>query len=142
MNPINAAPYIPQQPPIVMVDTFLECNDALIITSFKIPKEHIFVQNGQLTAAGIIENIAQTCAARIGWLNRHEPVKIGMIGSVNNLEISFFPAAGETLNTKVEIMSEIFNATVMQAEIQCNGEIVAQCAMKVFLSDQNVERKA
>ncbi|MBO4656082.1 MAG: hydroxymyristoyl-ACP dehydratase [Bacteroidales bacterium] len=142
MFPVNAAPYIPQQPPIIMVDSFLECNDALIITTFRIPENHIFVQDGHLTAAGVIENIAQSCAARIGWINRNKPVKIGMIGSVSNLEISFLPASGESLNTKVEILSEIFNATVMQAEIQCNGKQVAQCGMKVFLSDQNVLRKS
>lgn len=142
MTAINALNYIPQRPPVVMVDNFLECNETLIITTFKIPEDHIFVQNGQLTAAGIIENIAQTCATRIGWLNRHEPIKVGMIGSVSNLEITSTPTIGDTLLTKVEIISEIFNATLVQAEIQCNGKQVAQCEMKVFLSNQNVLRNS
>ena len=138
MAPINAAPYIPQRPPILMVDTFLECSNSLIITSFKIPKDHIFVQNGILRSAGLIENIAQTCATRIGWLNRDKPVKIGVIGSISNLEITSFPAAGQTLITRVDILSEIFEATVVQAEIKCEGETIAHCDMKVFVSDQNV----
>ena len=107
MTPINAAPYIPQRPPILMVDSFLECNNSLIITSFRIPEDHIFVQNGILRSAGLIENIAQTCATRIGWLNRDKPVKIGVIGSISNLEITSFPAAGQTLITRVDILSEI-----------------------------------
>ena len=41
MKPVNARQYIPQQPPIVMVDSFLECNDAEITTSFIIPEQHI-----------------------------------------------------------------------------------------------------
>ena len=110
----------------------------MIITQFHIPANHIFVQNGQLTAAGIIENIAQSCAARIGWINRNKPVKIGVIGSVSNLEIIFLPAVGETLTTKVEVLSEIFDATIVQAEVQCKGKKVAQCGMKVFVSEQNV----
>lgn len=138
MAPINAAPYIPQRPPILMVDTFLECSNSLIITSFKIPEDHIFVQNGILRSAGLIENIAQTCATRIGWLNRDKPVKIGVIGSISNLEITSFPAAGQTLITRVDILSEIFEATVVQAEIKCEGETIAHCDMKVFVSDQNV----
>ena len=138
MTPINAAPYIPQRPPILMVDSFLECNNSLIITSFRIPEDHIFVQNGILRSAGLIENIAQTCATRIGWLNRDKPVKIGVIGSISNLEITSFPAAGQTLITRVDILSEIFEATVVQAEIKCEGETIAHCDMKVFVSDQNV----
>lgn len=138
MAPINAAPYIPQRPPILMVDTFLECSNSLIITSFKIPEDHIFVQNGILRSAGLIENIAQTCATRIGWLNRDKPVKIGVIGSISNLEITSFPVAGQTLITRVDILSEIFEATVVQAEIKCEGETIAHCDMKVFVSDQNV----
>ena len=138
MTPINAAPHIPQRPPVLMVDFFLECDTSLIITQYTIPKDHIFVQNGQLEAAGLVENIAQTCATRIGWLNREKPVKIGVIGSVSNLEILRFPSVGQTLITRVDVLSEIFEATVVHAEIKCEGETIAQCDMKVFVSDQNV----
>ena len=138
MTPINAAPHIPQRPPVLMVDIFLECDTSLIITQYTIPKDHIFVQNGQLEAAGLVENIAQTCATRIGWLNREKPVKIGVIGSVSNLEILRFPSVGQTLITRVDVLSEIFEATVVHAEIKCEGETIAQCDMKVFVSDQNV----
>ena len=142
MTPVNAPQYIPQQPPVLMVDTFLECNDALIITNFKIPEEHIFVQDGRLTAAGLLENIAQTCATRIGWLNRDKPIKIGVIGSVTKLEITALPPSGETLTTRVDILSEVFSATMVKAEIQCGGKHMAQCEMKVFVTEQNVLRKS
>ena len=142
MNPVNARQYIPQQPPIVMVDSFLECNEALVTTLFRIPEDHIFVQNGQLSSAGLMENIAQTCATRIGWLNREEPVKIGVIGSINKLEINSFPLAGQTLETRVDVLSEVFDATIAKAEIKCNGKLIAQGEMKVFVTEQNVRRKS
>lgn len=138
MAPVNAASYIPQRPPVLMVDTFSECNTSLVITHFAIPENHIFVQNGQLGAAGLIENVAQTCATRIGWLNRDKPVKIGVIGSVSNLEIHKFPLSGQSLTTRVDVQSEIFDATIVHAEIECQGEVIAQCDMKVFVSNQNV----
>jgi predicted hotdog family 3-hydroxylacyl-ACP dehydratase len=142
MNPVNARPYIPQQPPIVMVDSFLVCNEALVTTLFRIPKDHIFVQNGQLSAAGLMENIAQTCATRIGWLNREKPVKIGVIGSINRMEINSFPLAEQTLETRVDVLSEVFDATIVKAEIKCNGKLVAQGEMKVFVTEQNVLRES
>lgn len=142
MTPINAAPYIPQRPPVLMVDTFLECNNSLIITSYKIPEDHVFLRNGRLSSAGLIENIAQACATRIGWLNRDKPVKIGVIGSISNLEISFFPSTGQTLITRVDILSEIFEATVVHAEIKCESETIAQCDMKVFVTEQNIVKES
>ena len=122
----------------MVVDTFSECSNSLIITEYNIPQDHIFVQDGHLSSAGLVENIAQTCATRIGWLNRNKPVKIGVIGSVSNLEIFHLPRVGQNLTTRVDVLSEIFEATVVHAEIKCEGEIIAQCDMKVFVSDQNV----
>lgn len=142
MTPVNAQQYIPQQPPVVMVDILLECTEALTITEFSIPKSHIFVQNGQLTAAGLLENIAQTCATRIGWLNRDKPVKIGVIGSISKMEISHFPLAGQTLNTRIDVVSEIFDATIVEAEIKCEEQTLAQGKMKVFVTEQNVIRRS
>ena len=138
MTPVNVAPYIPQRPPVLVVDSFLECSNSLIITEYKIPQDHIFVQDRYLSSAGLIENIAQTCATRIGWLNRDKPVKIGVIGSVSNLEIFRLPCVGQSLTTRVDVLSEIFEATVVHAEIKCDGEAIVRCDMKVFVSDQNV----
>jgi len=138
MTPVNVAPYIPQRPPVLVVDSFSECNNSLIITEYKIPQDHIFVQDGHLSSAGLIENIAQTCATRIGWLNRDKPVKIGVIGSVSNLEIFRLPCVGQSITTRVDVLSEIFEALVVQAEIKCQDEILVHCDMKVFVSDQNV----
>ncbi len=142
MTPVNAKQYIPQQPPVIMVDTLLECNEALTITEFSIPENHIFVQDGKLTAAGLLENIAQTSATRIGWLNRDKPVKIGVIGSISKMEISHFPFAGQTLNTRIDVVSEIFDATIVEAEIKCQGQTVAHGKMKVFVSGQNAIKRS
>ena len=77
------------------------------------------MQDGHLCSAGLIENVAQTCATRIGWLNRDKPVKIGVIGSVSNLEIIRLPRVGQSLTTRVDVLSEIFEALVVHAEIKC-----------------------
>lgn len=135
MTPVNAAPYIPQRPPILLVDTFLECDDQQIVTDFLIPENHIFVQNGALTEAGVLENIAQTCATRIGWLNHDKPIRIGVIGSISKLQFFALPPAGRHLRTKVEIIAEVFDAIIVKAEVQCNDKQIAECEMKVFVMD-------
>ncbi|MDR2814115.1 MAG: pseudouridylate synthase, partial [Prevotellaceae bacterium] len=55
---------LPQRPPFVMVDTLLYCDREVTVTSLLVRDGNIFCDNGRLTEAGVIENIAQTCAAR------------------------------------------------------------------------------
>ena len=133
MFPTPARPYIPQRPPFVLVDNLLSCNEEVVETDFHIPQDHVLVEDGYLSEAGLIENIAQTCAARIGWMNRDKPIPIGVIGAVNNFEHTTLPAAGETITTTVTVTSAVFEAIIVHAETHCNGQPIAQCDMKVFV---------
>lgn len=133
MLPTSALPYIPQRPPFVLVDNLLSCNVEVVVTDFRIPEGHVLVENGVLTDAGLIENVAQTCAARIGWLNSDKESPLGVIGAVNNFERIALPAIGETITTTVTVSSTVFDAIIVHAETQCNGQPIAQCDMKVFV---------
>ena len=133
MFPAPALPYIPQRPPFVLVDNLLSCDEEVVVTDFHIPQDHVLVENGYLSEGGLIENIAQTCAARIGWMNRDKPIPIGVIGAVNNFEHTALPAAGETITTTVTVTSAVFEAIIVHAETHCNGQPIAQCDMKVFV---------
>ena len=135
MEKTNALAFIPQRPPFVLVDNILTCDEKVVTTDFRIPEEHILVQDGCLSEAGLMENIAQTCAARIGWLNQDKPVRIGVIGSINNFEYSSLPQSGETIVTTVTLESAVFEAIIVHADIQCNKTKIAQCDMKVFVVD-------
>lgn len=130
---ITALPYIPQRPPFVMVDNLLSCDDVVVRTNFSIAADNLFVQDGKFTEAGLMENIAQTCAARIGWLNQDKPVRIGVIGSISNFEASRLPKVGETLETSVTVESTVFDAIIVHAESSTAQGPVAQCDMKVFV---------
>ena len=57
---------IPQRPPMVMVDRLLHCDPVVTETEFTVREENILVENGRMSACGLVENIAQTCAARMG----------------------------------------------------------------------------
>lgn len=130
---IPALDFIPQRPPFVLVDNIVDCDDVVIVTDFSVPQEHVLVRQGMLTAPGVMENIAQTCAARIGWMNRNKPVRIGVIGSISKLNIVRLPKVGELLHTKVTVESEVFEATIVHAQTFVDEVLVAECDMKVFL---------
>jgi len=127
--------YIPQRPPFVMVDTLIFCNNEQTQTEFFIKKDSLFVENKKLTETGILENIAQTCAARLGYLSENQPVKIGMIGSVDNFEIYALPCANEKLSTTITVTAEVLNVVVLSASVMSDDKLLATCNMKVVLTD-------
>lgn len=133
MEPLSALPLIPQRPPFTLVDYLVDCHGNSCTTTYTIPDEHLLVTEGTLSACGLIENMAQTCAVRIGYLNREKPVRIGVVGSISNFKAYRLPACGETLHTKVEVVAEVFDAVVVHAAATVNGTKAAECDLKVFL---------
>ena len=127
---------LPQRPPFVMIDRLVSCDDVFAVTELTIREENIFVEDERLTSSGLIENIAQTCAARIGYLNLKagNSVKIGVIGAISNLDIIRTPKVGEKLETSIELVSEVFQMTLVDAVIRSNGEEIVRASMKIALT--------
>ena len=127
---------LPHRRPFVLIDR-LEAYDETstsVTTSYTIPQDGVFVENNIFKAEGIMENIAQSCAARIGffdWL--HElPVKPGVIGSVKGLSIISFPKAGEKIFTYITPKAEALGVLLAEAKVKTeSGEIIAECNIKV-----------
>lgn len=129
---------LPQRPPFVMIDRLVSCDDVYAVTELTIREDNIFVEDERLTSSGLIENIAQTCAARIGYLNLKAggTVKIGVIGAISNLDIIRTPKVGEKLETTIELISEVFQMTLVEAVIRSNGEEIVRANMKIALTDK------
>jgi len=129
-------PYIPQRAPFVMIDTLETCTENGASTSFEVRPDNIFVENGLLQEPALIENIAQTAAARIGYICQQEqkPVPVGFIGAVQQLKISGLPRVADKLTTAITIKNQVFNATIIEGAISVNDEYLVSCEMKIFIS--------
>lgn len=132
----NILELIPQKPPFVMVDELLACADNTATTRLTIRADNIFVQDGTFKEPGLVENIAQTAAARSGYVSKTEnkPVPVGYIGAVNNLQVHALPGTGDELITEITIENQIFDVTLISGKITCNGNIIVQCTMKIFIN--------
>ena len=128
---------LPQRPPFVMIDRLLSSDAVYSVTELEVRNDNIFVEDERLTASGMIENIAQTCAARIGYINLSsgQPVKIGVIGSISNLNIARTPLVGEKLTTTIQLLEEVFNVTMVLASIKIGEEEILSANMKIALTD-------
>ena len=128
---------IPQRPPFVMIDKLLSFDMTVTVTQLEIRADNVFCKDGRLSAEGLMENIAQTCAARMGYINltKNEAVKIGVIGAVNNFEVFRTPKVGDVIVTTIEVIEEMFQITMVKAYIKCGDETIAQSNMKIALMD-------
>lgn len=134
----NILSFIPQRPPFVMVDEILFSDEKITRSRFLIKADNIFVENGYLKEPGLVENIAQTAAARAGYISKLEnkPVSIGYIGAIKNLVINGFPKISEEIITEITIENQIFDVSLISGKIRYNDLVLAQCEMKIFITNQ------
>jgi predicted hotdog family 3-hydroxylacyl-ACP dehydratase len=135
---IDILSIIPQKPPFAMVDKLVYYDEKKAQTRFLVQPNNILVEDGKFSAAGLVENMAQTAAARSGYLTKieHKIPQIGYIGDVKNLEIAFLPETNSILETEIEIKNQIFDITVIEGRVKCNDQLVARCEMKIFISSK------
>lgn len=125
---------IPQKPPFIMIDRLVHFDEVFTRTEFTVVPGNIFVEGGKLLESGLVENIAQTCAARLGYINTiimKDVVHTGFIGAVKSLVIRKLPDVNSTLETTIEVVNEVFNITLVNATTRCNDEVLVTCEMKI-----------
>ena len=116
---------IPQREPMIMVDRLLVADEKTGRSQFLVRPDNIFVQRGFLSASGLIENMAQTAAARIGY-----------IGAIQNLEILELPKINGLIETEISIKNQIFDITIVTATVYTNGKPIALGDLKIFINRQ------
>lgn len=128
---------IPQRPPFIMVDRVLSCDDTNALTEFTIRDDNILIEDGKLSSIGIIENVAQSCAARMGCVDlmHGEPIKIGYIGDMRNTIIYKLPKCGERINTFVHVVEDFSNLLLAEVTVKNEDFIIATSLIKVAKTD-------
>ena len=133
---IDVHELLPQQEPFVMIGTLEHYDEVCTVTSLQIPEDNLFVEDGRFTASGMIENIAQTCAARIGYINRYilgKGIQVGYIGAIKEMEIHACPTVGECITTEIAVKEEVFGMTLIEAKITRGEELMASAEMKIVV---------
>jgi predicted hotdog family 3-hydroxylacyl-ACP dehydratase len=125
---------LPQQEPFVMISRIVQLDAVRTTCETDIHPDNIFVEDGCLSASGLIENIAQTCAARIGYINKYmlkQSVQIGVIGAIRQLEVFDLPKVGQQISTIVEVREEVFGMTLASARCFMGEHVLASAEMKI-----------
>ena len=132
---------LPQQSPFIMIDCLTKFDEKITETNFEVRNDNIFVENGKLNACALAENIAQTCAARLGYVNKYilkKDVQIGFIGAIKNLSVVETPSVGDILTTRIEVLQDIMGVTLVDAQIVCNNKVIVKAQMKIAIAEKNM----
>lgn len=134
---VDVLQLLPQRPPFIMIDHLTHFDRIFTSTCFTVRPDSVFVEDGILNPCALVENIAQTCAARMGYVNlvNSDNVKLGFIGSVKHLVVARDVKVGETLLTTIEVVQEVLQLTLVNATIKIDGEVVVEAEMKIAQSD-------
>jgi len=138
LKDIDIQDIIPQRPPFLMVDHLLSYDETTSEATLLIRPDNVFLSE-TLQTAGLVEHIAQTCAARIGYYNKyilHRDVVIGYIGAIRHFDVKRQPKVGEELLTRIDVLSAAFGMTLVSAVVHnSQGELLAEGEMKIALSE-------
>ncbi len=136
LRSIDIHTLLPQQEPFVMVDTLVEFNEHYTATETTVREDNFFTDDGYFSASGLIENIAQTCAARIGYVNKYilkKGIQLGFIGAIRDLKVNALPKVGDIILTRVKILEDVFGMTLAEANIVCNGTVIVETQIKIAI---------
>ena len=139
LEKIDIHELLPQQEPFVMVDTLTFFDEKTTSTKFTIRKDNIFVEDGILNECAIAENIAQTFAARLGYINKYflkRGIQIGFIGGIKNLMFSETPKVGDVLDTTIYVTEQVMEITLVNATVKCCDRIIATAEMKIAMAEE------
>ena len=128
---------IPQRPPLMLVDKVLHSSEEETETVLEIREDNIFLDEGHLSMAGLLENMAQSCACRMGCrcIVAGSPVRIGVVGAIRNCIMERLPRLGETLHTHVCIMEEVLNLTLASVVVKVGDETIATTLIKMAMTE-------
>ena len=143
LSRIDVLTLLPQRPPFVMIDRLTHFDETVTTTQLTVRTDNLFTEaDGHLNPCALVENIAQTCAARMGYINRYiyrQRVRLGYIGGIKNLQVLRPVHAGETLNTTIEVVEQILQLTLVNATVKVGDETIVTAEMKIALSDIEAE---
>jgi 3-hydroxymyristoyl/3-hydroxydecanoyl-(acyl carrier protein) dehydratase len=128
---------IPQKPPMAMVDGLVAHDEVSTTSRLELNEQNIFCKKGYFHEAGLIENMAQTAALRAGYtahLNNMQPL-VGYIGAIKKMKIYQLPEDTDVLQTKITVLTEVANATIVEGEVYSNSKMMAEGEMSIFKQD-------
>lgn len=133
----NIELFIPHREPFIMVDNLTKISEDEFESDFQIKANNYFVKGDIFKEYGLIENIAQTCAAGLSFMNRKKGLAVVpsnsavYLAAISKLENVRLPDLGKGITTKVQKIIGFQNMYSFKGECYCEGELLLSCELKL-----------
>jgi len=137
---------IPQRYPFMMVDTLEQRDAKTAVTTLAVRLDNYFaLPDGTLAETGLVEHMAQSCAALSSLANQSPTAApsetgdgggapaIGLIGEVKHFTCHRRPRAGERLTTTINFGMSFGSVTLATGQTVVDDEPIAEVNLKIFI---------
>lgn len=143
---IDIKKFLPHRPPLLLVTNMPYIDDDSVVTEFQITADCVFVENGQLSETGIIENAAQTSSAIVGqsYFDRDDlegtsNKLVGYISAIKKAVVHQLPQVGDTLVCKAKLVSRYDSEDLSLCTISCssfrNDDLIVDCTLNFLIHE-------
>lgn len=139
LETIDIHELLPQREPFIMVDRLTFFDEQRTSTRFVVRADNLFVEDGVMDACALAENMAQTCAVRLGYVNKYilkRGIQVGFIGAVKNMIVTACPRVGDVLETTIEVIEQVMDLTLVKATVRSGSQTLAMAEMKIALANE------
>ncbi|MDF2457032.1 MAG: hydroxymyristoyl-ACP dehydratase [Cytophagaceae bacterium] len=128
--------YLPQRNPFVMVESLWLNNETTTVTSLKIEDSNCLTENGLFTESGLLENMAQTAATRVGYgfIEAGLDVPVGFITAIKDFKVLAYPKVGDQIYTEAEHVNDVMNFSIVKGRIYVGKQLMAEAEVRVFIN--------
>jgi 3-hydroxyacyl-[acyl-carrier-protein] dehydratase len=129
--------FLPHRAPFVMVDSLVSVTAERFESEFEVADDNVLVANGAFSESGLLENIAQTCAAGFGYLDSKQggQPKIGYIGAMSRVDVHALPPLATRIRTVVVPTHQLGNIVMISGKNYLDGQLLLECEMKIVITE-------
>jgi len=127
---------IPHRPPMLWIDALTDCTDTTATATTRFTSGHFAVTNGEVSEAALIECVAQTVAAALGYRmqagGQTGTANNGMLAAVSNFKILARPPLDQTLTIEVRELRRLGPMLMVASTISCAGQTIATGELSLY----------
>ncbi len=127
---------IPHRAPMRWIDALTECTDTTAAATAIFGAEHFAVENGAVLETALVECVAQTAAAALGWRaqtgGKTGAASNGMLIAVTNFRIESRVSAGQVIRIEISERKRLGPMLMISGAITCEGKLVASGDLTLY----------
>ncbi|HEX5218742.1 MAG TPA: hypothetical protein VFZ59_04180 [Verrucomicrobiae bacterium] len=137
MNPFPAIEeLIPHRPPLRWVDALTACTEMTATCTARFSADHFAVTNGAVSETALVECVAQTVAAALGFrkstAGTTDTPNNGMLVAASNFKIISRPPLDQTLSIQVRELKRLGPMLMIVGMIWCEEILIAQGELSLY----------